>query len=50
MDFIVAFPESNGHTNIWVIVDRFTKMAHFLPLSTHTPIKDLAYVYLKEVL
>jgi hypothetical protein len=49
MDFIVALPESNGHTKIWVIVDRFTKMAHFLPLSTDTPIKDLANLYLKEV-
>jgi hypothetical protein len=49
MDFIVALPESNGHTKIWVIVDRFTKMAHFLPLSTDTPIMDLANLYLKEV-
>ncbi len=49
MDFIVALPESNGHTKIWVIVDQFTKMAHFIPLSTDTPIKDLANLYLKEV-
>jgi hypothetical protein len=49
MDFIVALPESNGHTKIWVIVDCFTKMAHFLPLSTDTPIKDLANLYLKDV-
>jgi transposase InsO family protein len=49
MDFIVVLPESNSHTKIWVIVDRFTKMAHFLPLSTDTPIKDLANLYLKEV-
>jgi hypothetical protein len=49
MDFIVALPGSNSYTKIWVIVDRFTKMAHFLPLSTDNPIKDLANLYLKEV-
>jgi hypothetical protein len=42
MDFIVALPDSSGHTKIWVIVEPFTKMAHFIPQSTDTPIKDLA--------
>lgn len=32
MDFIDGLPQS-GHSNcIWVIVDKFTKFAHFLPL------------------
>jgi hypothetical protein len=49
MDFIIALPQSNIFTKIWVIVDRFTKMAHFLQLSTDTPIQDFANLYLKEV-
>ena len=32
MDFITELPTSNGCTQIWVIVDTFTKQAHFIPL------------------
>jgi hypothetical protein len=42
-------PESNSHSKIWVIIDQLIMMAHFLPLSTDTPIKDLANLYLKDV-
>nr|GEU75753.1 reverse transcriptase domain-containing protein [Tanacetum cinerariifolium] len=32
MDFIMKLPKtSNGHSTIWVIVDRLTKSAHFFP-------------------
>ncbi|WMV44398.1 hypothetical protein MTR67_037783 [Solanum verrucosum] len=35
MDFIVGLPQiSRGVDNIWVIVDRLTKSAHFLPVHT----------------
>jgi len=34
MDFIVELPKSEGYTKIWVIVDRFSKMAYFIPLKT----------------
>jgi len=38
MDFIVGLPKtSKGYDSIWVIVDRLTKSAHFLPVkTTHT--------------
>ena len=49
MDFIIGLPESEGYTKIWVIVDRFSKMAHFIPLATDQPIKELALIFLKEV-
>ena len=49
MDFIVGLPESIGHTKIWVVVDRFSKMAHFIPLSSDTPIKEIANIFLREV-
>jgi hypothetical protein len=32
-NFITDLPESLGYTKILVIVDRFTKMAHFIPIS-----------------
>ena len=49
MDFIVGLPESSGHTKIWVVVYRFSKMAHFIPLSTNTPIKEIANIFLSEI-
>ncbi|GKF27663.1 putative reverse transcriptase domain-containing protein, partial [Tanacetum coccineum] len=34
MDFVTKFPRiSSGYDIIWVIVDRLTKSAHFLPMS-----------------
>ena len=35
MDFVVGLPKTVGqHDSAWVIVDRFTKSAHFLPVKT----------------
>jgi hypothetical protein len=35
MDFIVGLPRtSRGYNSIWVIVDRLTKSAHLIPVST----------------
>jgi hypothetical protein len=35
MNFIVGLPNtSQHHDSIWVIVDRLTKIAHFLPVQT----------------
>jgi hypothetical protein len=33
IDFIVDLPNLNRQTQIWVIVDRFTKMAYLIPLK-----------------
>jgi hypothetical protein len=34
MDFISCLPTTQkGHDSIWVIVDRLTKIAHFLPIK-----------------
>jgi hypothetical protein len=45
MDFIVGIPNtSRHHDSIWVIVDRLTKVAHFLPV--HTTDKAQKYVEL----
>jgi transposase InsO family protein len=35
MDFITSLPTTQkGNDSIWVIVDRLTKLAHFLPVKT----------------
>src|SRR6266550_3718977 len=51
MDFIVGLPESNGYTQIWVVVDRLTKMAHFIPMiiKDKSQAKDLAMTFAREV-
>jgi len=49
MDFIVGLPKSDGYTKIWVIVDRFSKMVHFIPLRTGKHIKELALTFVKEI-
>ena len=49
MDFVSGFPRSpNKNDKIWVIVDRLTKSAHFLPIKTTKPSK-LAELYVKEI-
>nr|GEV55810.1 putative reverse transcriptase domain-containing protein [Tanacetum cinerariifolium] len=40
---------SSGYDNIWVIVDRFTKSVHFLPMMEDDSIDKLTKLYLKEV-
>ena len=46
MDFIIGLPQSNrGHDSIWVIVDRLSKVAHFIPVSTSYRGSQLATLY-----
>nr|GEU63652.1 reverse transcriptase domain-containing protein [Tanacetum cinerariifolium] len=43
MDFITKLPKSSqGFKTIWVIVDRLTKSAHFLPIRENDPLDKLA--------
>src|SRR4030095_4114154 len=51
MDFITKLPRtSRHHDTIWVIVDRLTKSAHFLPIRETMPMTDLANLYIKEII
>jgi Integrase zinc binding domain len=50
MDFITKLPRTRrGNDMIWVIVDRLTKSAHFLPLSESDKFEAMAKIYLREV-
>ncbi|GJY38504.1 putative reverse transcriptase domain-containing protein [Tanacetum coccineum] len=50
MDFVTKLPKSSqGYDTIWVIVDRLTKSAIFVPMRETDPLKKLARMYLKEV-
>jgi len=50
MDFIVGLlPKSEEFTMICVIVDRVSKMAHFMQLKTEEHTKELALIFLKEI-
>ncbi|GJZ68971.1 putative reverse transcriptase domain-containing protein [Tanacetum coccineum] len=50
MDFVTKLPmTSSGHDTIWVIVDRLTKSAHFLPMREDYKIDRLARLYLNEI-
>ncbi|GJZ13780.1 putative reverse transcriptase domain-containing protein [Tanacetum coccineum] len=50
MDFVSGLPRTpSGYDSIWVIVDRLTKSAHFLPMKKTDSIEKHAQLYLKEI-
>ncbi|GJR37676.1 putative reverse transcriptase domain-containing protein [Tanacetum coccineum] len=50
MDFIAKLPKTtSGQDIIWVIVDRLTKSAHFLPMKETDSMEKLTRQYFKEV-
>ena len=50
MDFITELRLSEGCDQFWVVIDQFTKMAHFLPLKKETrTAADLAVFFAWEV-
>ena len=47
MDFITKLPKTtSGLDTIWVIVDRLTKSAHFLPIKETDKMEKLARTYI----
>ncbi|WVZ91566.1 hypothetical protein U9M48_037718 [Paspalum notatum var. saurae] len=51
MDFIVGLPRTpKGNDSIWVIVDRLTKSAHFIPVNTQFDTAKLAEIYVQNIL
>ena len=48
-DFIVELPASQGYDAIYVIADRLTKMAHFIPCKSSCTSEQLAGLHIKHV-
>jgi hypothetical protein len=50
MDFIVGLPRTRaGYDSIWVVVDRLTKTAHFIPVKTTYNSVVLAELYMARI-
>ena len=51
MNFVVGLPRTrSGKDAIWVIVDRLTKLAHFLPIRISYSLDRLARLYVNEIM
>jgi transposase InsO family protein len=51
MDFIMGLSlTAHKYNSIWVIVDRLTKSAHFIPVNTNYSIQKYAKIYISRVL
>nr|GEW77619.1 hypothetical protein [Tanacetum cinerariifolium] len=49
-DLVTKFPRSSsGYDAIWVVVDRLTKSAHFLPICEDYKTEKLARIYINEI-
>ncbi|WVZ51940.1 hypothetical protein U9M48_003037, partial [Paspalum notatum var. saurae] len=50
IDFIVGLPRTQSDfDSIWVVVDRFTKLAHFIPVKTTYTGAKLAEIYMSRI-
>src|ERR1044072_519749 len=50
MDFVIALPRTlRKHDSIWVIVDRLTKSAHFIPVKTTYTVQKYSEAYVAEI-
>ena len=49
MDFIEGLPRHQGLDTILVVVDRFTKYSHFIALAHPFSAKDIAEIFIKDV-
>jgi hypothetical protein len=50
MDFIVELLRTqSGYDSIWVVVDRLTKVAHFIPVKTTYSGPQLAELYMSRI-
>jgi len=49
MDFVTGLPECDGYDAIWIAVDKFSKMRHFVLCKTTVDARELAKMFLREV-
>lgn len=49
LDFIVKLPVSEGYDSVLVVVNRLTKMAHFLPCNEASSTEEFAQLFFKSI-
>ena len=50
MDFVMGLPRTlKGNNTVWVILDSWTKSAHFLPIRWGSSLEQLAEKYMNEI-
>jgi len=49
MDFITNLPKSEGHDTILVVIDRLTKMSHFITCSNNLDARRFANLFMREI-
>jgi hypothetical protein len=50
MDFVIGLPTTqSGYGSIWVIMDRFLKVANFIPVKTTYKGAKLAELYIAKI-
>ena len=50
MDFVVGLPSTQrGYDSIWIVVDRLTKFAHFIPVKATYTVAQYAQLYIDHI-
>jgi len=49
MDFIMDLPKSEGNDAILIVIDRLTKMAHFLPCTKEMNARQFSELFMREI-
>lgn len=50
MDFITGLPSLGGKDGIWVIVDRLTKLTHFIPISMQSSMETFTKLHIDKII
>ena len=50
MDFITDLPKSDGYDTILVVIDRLTKMSHFIPCKRDLDARQFATLFMQNII